>query len=124
MNKLNQQFMHRALVLARRAPVTAVAPNPRVGAVIVKDGKIIGEGFHAHYGGPHAEVTALSRCKVPPRGATLYVTLEPCCHWGKTPPCTEAILRAGIKKVIYAIEDPHPFMKGKGMKILRQKGIK
>src|SRR3990167_9481765 len=123
MRNFDQQFMRHALARARRAPLTVVAPNPRVGAV-VKNGKIIGGGYHAKFGGPHAEAVALSRCKVSPRGATLYVTLEPCCHWGKTPPCTEAIFRAGIKKVIYAIEDPHPFMKGKGMKILRQKGIK
>lgn len=119
-----EQFMQRAIALAHRAPVTLVAPNPRVGAVVVKKGKIIGEGFHAKYGEPHAEVVALSRCKISPRGATLYTTLEPCGHWGKTPPCTEAIIKAGIKKAMCAVEDPNTLMRGKGFKVLKQKGIK
>ena len=117
------KYMTRALALARRAPVTAVAPNPQVGAVIVKNGQVIGEGYHAKYGGPHAETVALSRCRVNPKGATLYATLEPCSHWGKTPPCTEAIISAGIKKVICAIKDSNPLVAGKGIEALKRKGV-
>ncbi|MFA4872736.1 MAG: bifunctional diaminohydroxyphosphoribosylaminopyrimidine deaminase/5-amino-6-(5-phosphoribosylamino)uracil reductase RibD [Patescibacteria group bacterium] len=118
------KYMARALALARRATVTAVAPNPQVGAVIVKSGQVIGEGYHARYGGPHAEAVALSRCRVNPKGATLYVTLEPCSHWGKTPPCIEAIISASIKKVVCAIQDPNPLVRGNGIKALRRGGIK
>lgn len=116
--------MARAFVLARRASVTAVAPNPQVGAVIVKNGKVIGEGYHMKFGEPHAEVVALARCRVDPKGATLYVTLEPCSHWGKTPPCTEAIISAGIKKVVCATKDPNPLVTGKGIKALTHKGVR
>lgn len=119
----DMKHMVRALALAARAPVTAVAQNPRVGAVLVKDGRMIGEGYHVKFGGPHAEAVALSRCLTNPRGATLYTTLEPCCHWGKTPPCTEAIIRAGIKKVVCAIKDPNPLVGGKGIKALKGKGV-
>ncbi|MEW6610070.1 MAG: bifunctional diaminohydroxyphosphoribosylaminopyrimidine deaminase/5-amino-6-(5-phosphoribosylamino)uracil reductase RibD [Patescibacteria group bacterium] len=121
--KDDKKYMARAFTLAQRVPVTAVAPNPRVGALVVKRGKVIGEGYHARLGSPHAEAVALSRCKVFPRGATLYVTLEPCCHWGKTPPCTEAIIKAGIKKVVYATKDPNPAVQGEGITALRHNGI-
>lgn len=94
--------MRRAIALARRFDPS---PNPRVGAVIVKDGRIVGEGAHAHFGGPHAEVVALKRAGRRAKGATLYVTLEPCAHWGKTPPCRDAIERAGIARVVAATFD-------------------
>lgn len=94
-----------------------------VGAVIVKNGEVIGQGFHEKYGGPHAERNALASCKVPPDGATLYVTLEPCCHFGKTPPCTEVILKSGISRVVIGHGDPNPLVAGKGAELLRQRGI-
>lgn len=95
-----------------------------VGALIMKDGKRIGEGYHSKFGAAHAEVEALKNCTESPEGATLYVTLEPCCHMGKTPPCTEAILKSGIQKVIIATLDPSEKVNGKGMQILRDAGIK
>jgi diaminohydroxyphosphoribosylaminopyrimidine deaminase/5-amino-6-(5-phosphoribosylamino)uracil reductase len=91
----DSRHMQRALALALRGQ-GSVEPNPMVGAVVVKDGQAVGEGFHARFGGPHAEVEALRAAGEKARGATLYVTLEPCCHHGKTPPCTEAIIAAGI----------------------------
>lgn len=121
--------MKRALALAGKGRFT-VWPNPRVGCVIVKSPsglsgvpKIIGEGFHLRKGEPHAERNALASCTEDPQGSTLYVTLEPCCHTGATPPCTEAILQAGIKRVVAAIADPFPSVNGKGFDILRQHGI-
>jgi len=99
------------------------SPNPMVGAVIVKDGKVIAEGFHQRYGGPHAEVAALEAATEPVDGATLFVTLEPCCHHGKTPPCTDAIIRTGIAKVVIAMEDPNPLVSCKGRRILEESGI-
>lgn len=118
----HQDMMRRAIELAKNG-TGAVDPNPLVGAVIVKDGRIIGEGYHARYGGLHAERNALASCKESPMGATLYVTLEPCCHYGKTPPCTEAILEAGIQTVYIGSRDPNPKVAGKGAAILRQAGI-
>ena len=115
--------MRRALFLAQ-ARGRETSPNPKVGAVLVKAGRIIGEGGHSRYGGPHAEIIALRKAGEKARGATLYVTLEPCNHYGKTPPCTEAILRAGIGKVVAAMQDPFPRVKGKGFRKLRQAGIK
>ncbi len=100
-----------------------VSPNPMVGAVLVKDDQIVGEGFHKKAGGPHAEVVCLNEAKELAKGATLYVTLEPCSHYGKTPPCTEAILKAGVKKVVVAMEDPNPLVAGNGLEILRQHNI-
>ncbi|MDZ7374492.1 MAG: bifunctional diaminohydroxyphosphoribosylaminopyrimidine deaminase/5-amino-6-(5-phosphoribosylamino)uracil reductase RibD [candidate division KSB1 bacterium] len=100
-----------------------VSPNPLVGAVVVRDGQVVGEGYHAQYGGPHAEVVALERAGERARGATLYVNLEPCCHYGKTPPCTDAIIRAGIRKVVVALVDPNPLVKGQGIEALRKAGI-
>ncbi len=115
-------FMRRALHLAQKGCGWA-APNPMVGAVIVKNGQIIGEGWHQKYGGPHAERHALANCTADPRGATLYVTLEPCCHHGKQPPCTEAILQAGIRRVVVGSGDPNPLVAGKGIGILRANGV-
>ena len=114
-----------ALRLARRG-VGSVEPNPAVGCIIVKDGRIVGKGWHKKFGGPHAEINALQDCKelganLP--GATMYVTLEPCCHYGKTPPCTEAIIAAGIAKVVAATIDPSPHVNGAGMRQLRKAGI-
>ncbi len=117
--------MTEALNLARLGR-GAVEPNPMVGAVIVLDGRIIGKGGHKRFGGPHAEVEAISAAHVAgaeTAGATMYVTLEPCCHHGKTPPCTQAIIAAGIARVVAAIEDPDPKVSGKGFSALRDAGI-
>jgi diaminohydroxyphosphoribosylaminopyrimidine deaminase/5-amino-6-(5-phosphoribosylamino)uracil reductase len=100
-----------------------VSPNPMVGAVIVKDGAIIGKGYHKKYGDLHAERNALASCSQTPEGAVMYVTLEPCCHYGKTPPCTEAIIASGISEVVVGCRDPNPLVAGKGMDILRNHGI-
>ena len=118
----DEQFMHLALQLAQRG-CGWTAPNPMVGAVIVKDGRIIGQGWHQRCGEPHAERNALAACTEDPRGATLYVTLEPCCHYGKQPPCTEAILAAGIAHVVVGSSDPNPLVAGKGIRQLRENGV-
>lgn len=118
----DEKAMRRALVLARKG-YGRTYPNPMVGAVIVKDGEIIGEGWHHGPGQPHAEVEALRSCTTDPKGATLLVTLEPCNHFGRTPPCTEAIIRAGIGKVRYAVADPNPGVAGGGAQRLREAGI-
>lgn len=115
----DEKYMKRALELARLGE-GHVNPNPMVGAVIVKDGRIIGEGYHQKYGEPHAERNALQNCRESPKGADLYVTLEPCCHYGKTPPCTEAIIANGIKRVIVGSFDCNPLVAGKGIAILRE----
>jgi diaminohydroxyphosphoribosylaminopyrimidine deaminase/5-amino-6-(5-phosphoribosylamino)uracil reductase len=113
--------MTRALDLAVRG-WGRVAPNPLVGAVVVAHGQAVGEGFHAEYGGPHAEVTALERVGAAARGATVYVTLEPCAHHGKTPPCTDALIRARVARVVAAVRDPDPAAQG-GLELLRRAGI-
>ncbi|MBN1391517.1 MAG: bifunctional diaminohydroxyphosphoribosylaminopyrimidine deaminase/5-amino-6-(5-phosphoribosylamino)uracil reductase RibD [Sedimentisphaerales bacterium] len=118
----DEKYMQVALKLARRG-IGSVEPNPAVGCVIVKDNKIIGKGWHKKFGGPHAEINALKNCKKSPAGATMYVTLEPCCHFGKTPPCTDAIIEAGIKKVVAATKDPTEKVNGKGFKILKKAGF-
>ncbi len=100
-----------------------VNPNPLVGAVVARDGRIVGRGYHRRYGGPHAEIFALAEAGEAARGATLLVTLEPCCHHGKTPPCTRAIIDAGIARVVVALRDPHPAVDGKGIEMLRGAGI-
>jgi len=115
--------MRRALQLGRRG-LGWVEPNPAVGAVVAVDGRIVGEGWHAAYGGPHAEVGALAEAGPAARGATLYVTLEPCCHHGKTPPCTDAIIAAGVARVVAAAGDPHPAVAGDGIARLRAAGIR
>lgn len=117
------QFMLRALELAEKAK-GRTSPNPMVGAVIVRDNTIVGEGFHLRAGEDHAEIIALKQAGENARGATLYINLEPCCHYGKTPPCTDAIVAAGIRKVHMAILDPNPLVQGKGKSILEQAGIK
>ena len=114
--------MSRAIELAERGR-GAVEPNPLVGAVVVRDGALVGEGWHERFGGPHAEVNALTAAGQAARGATLYVTLEPCCHLGKTPPCTEAVLRARISRVVAAMADPAPHVAGKGAAALRAQGL-
>ncbi len=116
------EYMRLAIQLARQG-CGWVNPNPMVGAVIVKDGKIIGQGCHKKYGELHAERNALANCHTSTTGATLYVTLEPCCHYGRTPPCTEAIIESGIGRVVVGSYDPNPMVAGKGIAILRSHGI-
>jgi len=119
----DRRHMSRALELARRGTGT-VSPNPRVGAVLVKEGEIIGEGYHTCYGAPHAEAEALSNCKASSaQGSTLYVTLEPCSHTGKTPPCAETLIRAGVRRVVVGVQDPNPKVNGKGIERLKQAGV-
>lgn len=115
-------YMQKALELAKKG-CGFTAPNPMVGAVLVKDGEIIGQGWHKKCGEPHAERNALADCKKSPKGATLYVTLEPCCHQGRQPPCVDAILQAGIKRVVVGSADPNPLVAGKGIQRLRVHGI-
>ena len=114
--------MARALQLARNG-LYSCHPNPRVGCVLVKEGQIIGEGWHAVAGAAHAEVNALQNATVDPAGADCYVTLEPCCHSGKTPPCTDALIKAGIRRVIAAMPDPNPKVSGQGLQQLAAAGI-
>ena len=118
----DQEYMHLALDLAREG-WGWTSPNPMVGAVIVKYGRIIGQGYHARYGDLHAERAALAACTEDPAGATMYVTLEPCCHHGKQPPCTEAILEAGLARVVVGSSDPNPQVAGRGVKQLREAGV-
>ena len=119
----DEQYMKAALGLAARG-AGWVSPNPMVGAVVVRDGEVAGRGWHRRYGGPHAEVEALARAGDQARGATLYVTLEPCNHHGLTPPCTEAVLAAGITRVVVATRDPNPRIAGGGVDYLREKGVR
>lgn len=123
MNYLDIQYMKRALNLAQRDG-DAVSPNPKVGAVLVKKGKVIAEGAHERFGGPHAEIVALKKAGSKAKGATLYVTLEPCSHYGKTPPCTKAVIEAGIVRVVAAMKDPNPQVSGKGFARLKKAGVK
>ena len=122
MDETHIAFMQRALDLAQRAK-GRTSPNPLVGTVVVKDGKVIGEGYHQKAGTPHAEVHALNAAGTHAKGATLYTNLEPCCHWGRTPPCTEALIRAGIAEVYIAEVDPNPSVAGKGVQQLQNAGI-
>ena len=122
----DEAAMRRAIELAARGR-GAVEPNPQVGAVVAtadEGGRIVGEGWHGRFGGPHAEVAALEAAGERSRGATLYVTLEPCCHHGKTPPCTAAIIAAGIVRVVVAAGDPFPAVAGRGLEALRQAGVR
>ncbi|PZC49833.1 MAG: 5-amino-6-(5-phosphoribosylamino)uracil reductase [Chloroflexi bacterium] len=123
-NEANNQseFMRSALSLGQQA-LGNTAPNPAVGAVIVKDDKIVGQGFSLPAGRDHAEIVAIRDAKELAKGATLYITLEPCCHTGRTPPCTEAIIKAGIKEVHFSVTDPNPLVSGNGAKLLEQAGI-
>lgn len=122
----NEAYMRRALQLARGGE-GRTAPNPMVGAVVVARGRIIGEGFHRTYGGPHAEVNAIRSVKEADRPllaeATIYVTLEPCSHYGKTPPCSKLIIDTGIPRVVVGAPDPNPLVAGRGMRMLREAGI-
>ena len=138
----DEKYMHRAIQLAKCGEAS-VAPNPMVGAVIVCQGKIIGEGFHRQYGGPHAEVNAINSVKLDGKSlanfrddeevlkelrhlmseATMYVTLEPCSHWGKTPPCCELIIEVGIKRVVVGMLDPNAKVNGEGIRGMREAGI-
>jgi diaminohydroxyphosphoribosylaminopyrimidine deaminase / 5-amino-6-(5-phosphoribosylamino)uracil reductase len=114
--------MERAIELAEQGR-GHTRPNPLVGAVVVRDEEVLGEGYHVAYGADHAEVAALGACLQDPIGATLYVTLEPCCHHGRTPPCTDAIVAAGIKRVVVASDDPTEKASGRGLGILRDEGV-
>jgi len=120
---MDMDFMKRALEISSRGE-GRVNPNPLVGAVIVKDGRIIGEGWHEYYGGPHAEVNAVRSATEDVRGSTIYVTLEPCSHYGKTPPCAELLRAKGFRRVVVAMTDPNPLVAGKGVEILREAGIR
>lgn len=119
----DRQMMLRALALARRGE-GRVEPNPMVGCVIARRGRVIGEGFHRRFGGAHAEAAALRSCRVSPRGADVYVSLEPCCHLGKTPPCTDALVAAGVGRIVVALRDPHPLVRGRGLRAMRRAGIR
>ncbi|MCL4744833.1 MAG: bifunctional diaminohydroxyphosphoribosylaminopyrimidine deaminase/5-amino-6-(5-phosphoribosylamino)uracil reductase RibD, partial [Burkholderiaceae bacterium] len=118
----DHQFMTRALELAARGLHTAT-PNPRVGAVIVKDGEIVGEGWHRRTGEPHAEIVALAQAGRRARGATMYITLEPCSHFGRTPPCVDSLIEAHVARVVSAMEDPNPRINGRGLARLRESGV-
>ncbi|RQD69862.1 MAG: bifunctional diaminohydroxyphosphoribosylaminopyrimidine deaminase/5-amino-6-(5-phosphoribosylamino)uracil reductase RibD, partial [Tindallia sp. MSAO_Bac2] len=119
----DEKYMWLALDLARQG-LGSTSPNPVVGAVIVKNGEILGTGYHQAAGSPHAEIHALQNAGERAEGATLYVTLEPCVHHGKTPPCTDRIIEAGIKKVVISMVDPNPLVSGSGVKALEEGGIK
>src|SRR6187397_2487529 len=118
----DEAYIERAIELARRGS-GLVSPNPMVGAVVVKDGAVVGEGFHEGPGLPHAEIMALNHAGERARGATLFTSLEPCDHYGRTPPCTEAIVRAGIAHVVAATRDPNPVVDGQGIRTLRARGV-
>jgi diaminohydroxyphosphoribosylaminopyrimidine deaminase/5-amino-6-(5-phosphoribosylamino)uracil reductase len=119
---MDELYMKQALMLAAQG-LGCTSPNPVVGAVIVADGSIVGQGWHQAAGTPHAEVHALAQAGRLARNATLYVTLEPCCHHGRTGPCTDAIIAAGVKRVVVAMTDPNPLVRGKGIQKLRQHGL-
>ena len=119
---IDEKYMRMAIELAKRG-AGAVNPNPMVGAVVVKNGKVIGEGYHKFFGGPHAEVYALEDAGKEAEGATIYVTLEPCSHYGKTPPCAKKIIDMGIKKCFIGSSDPNPKVAGKGVAMLKEAGI-
>ena len=119
----DEPHMRQALSLARQSP-SLPYPNPWVGCIVVRNGKIVGRGFHLGPGASHAEVDALARAGPRARGATLYVNLEPCCHHGRTPPCTDAILKAGVARVVYALRDPSPQVSGRGARILKRHGVR
>lgn len=119
---VDEIFMKKVLRLARRG-LGSTSPNPVVGAFVVKNGQIIGSGYHRKAGAPHAEIEALSMAGERAKGSTLFVNLEPCNHYGRTPPCTKAILESGIKRVVVGIADPNPNVTGGGCKFLRSKGV-
>jgi diaminohydroxyphosphoribosylaminopyrimidine deaminase/5-amino-6-(5-phosphoribosylamino)uracil reductase len=122
---IDEQFMQEALALAAQAR-GRTSPNPMVGSIVVKDGRVVGRGYHAKAGAPHGEVVALEDAGAQAKDATLYITLEPCCHYGggkRTPPCTRTIIAAGIRRVVAAMRDPNPLVSGQGLEELRQAGI-
>ena len=119
---IDEKYMRMAIELAKKG-AGAVNPNPMVGAVVVKNGEVIGKGYHKFFGGPHAEVYALEEAGEDARGATIYVTLEPCSHYGKTPPCAKKIIDMGIKKCFIGFSDPNPKVAGKGVAMLKEAGI-
>lgn len=114
--------MRQAIGLAEKG-MFSTDPNPRVGCIVVKNGRVIGEGWHRLAGGPHAEIVALAAAGTEAKGSTVYVTLEPCCHHGKTPPCSQALIEAGVSRVVAAMQDPNPRVAGSGLKQLRESGI-
>ncbi len=116
------EFMQRALTLAKRG-LGFVSPNPMVGCVIAKKGRIIGEGYHHHFGGPHAEIEAINNATEPAIDADIYVTMEPCSHFGKTPPCADRLIREKVKRVFVAMKDPNPEVNGQGIRKLAEAGI-
>jgi diaminohydroxyphosphoribosylaminopyrimidine deaminase/5-amino-6-(5-phosphoribosylamino)uracil reductase len=120
---IHTNYLKKTFLLAKKG-MGLVSPNPMVGAIIVKGNRIIGYGFHEFFGGPHAEINAIKMAGEKTKGATLYTNLEPCCHWGKTPPCTDAIIQSGISQVISCMEDPNTLVSGKGFEILKNNGIK
>jgi len=122
MQKDDSYFMKKALQLAKRG-LGRTSPNPMAGAVIAKDREIISQGYHRYYGGPHAEIEAINKLKVSSKDTTLYVTLEPCCHYGKTPPCTDAIMKLEFARIVVGTVDPNPKVNGKGIAILRNHGF-
>src|SRR5258706_228756 len=119
---VDEKWMRRALALAEKGR-GSVHPNPMVGAVLVRGGRLVGQGFHQKFGQAHAEVKAIQRAGERTKGSTLYVNLEPCSHWGKTPPCVDAIVRAGVKRVVSAMRDSNPLVSGKGFNALKRRGI-
>lgn len=121
-SETDRKFMEHALALAEKA-CGHTSPNPLVGAVIVRDGEIVGEGYHQQAGAAHAEIHALNQAKELAEGATMYVTLEPCCHWGRTPPCTESVIRANLANIFIAMRDPNPRVAGNGIRQLEEAGI-
>lgn len=122
MSCIDDNYMVRALQLARKGLLTS-DPNPCVGSVVVRDNRVVGEGWHNRAGGDHAEVEALRIAGEYAKGATVYVTLEPCCHYGKTPPCTEKLIESGVDRVVAAMKDPNPRVAGQGFKVLVDAGI-
>jgi diaminohydroxyphosphoribosylaminopyrimidine deaminase/5-amino-6-(5-phosphoribosylamino)uracil reductase len=122
MTPIDAKYMKRALSLARKG-LGRTSPNPAVGCVIVKDGTVVGEGWHRKAGTPHAEIHALAMAGTAAQGADVYVTLEPCCHTGKTPPCSQALIRAGVRRVVAGMRDPNPHVNGGGLNELERAGI-
>jgi len=118
----DERWMRRALRLAEKGR-GRTSPNPMVGAVLVKRGNVVGEGYHVRAGEPHAEIVAIKNAREKAKGATLYLNLEPCTHYGKTPPCVPAVIEAGVRKVVVGIEDPNPLVKGRGVARLKQSGL-
>ncbi len=119
----DEKIMREVLMLAKRG-ARSVSPNPMVGAVILKNGKIVSRGYHRKYGASHAEINALKKLKFMAKNCSLFINLEPCCHYGKTPPCVDAIIKSGIKNVVIGMKDPNPLVSGKGVKALQKARIK